>query len=158
MQRHHFNSFRTKSLPFPFMTGSRLLWGEKIWPSIASCSLQHLLLSAVRLVASNISHHLTHGPWLNQRSITDRNSFCWVRCKPATVFLPYSPHIIPSALSVVWVQGFDQTRSFPSRHHHDPYPSILQQGRLQHPLLVALYLQNCGKYRLDENLHMFNII
>lgn len=70
MQRHHFNSFRTKSLPLPFMTGSHRLWGKKVRPSTACCSLQHLLLGAVRLVSSNISHHLTHGLWLNQRSIS----------------------------------------------------------------------------------------
>lgn len=46
MQRH-FNSFRTKSLPLPFMTQSHLLCREKVRPSTAHCSLQHLLLGAV---------------------------------------------------------------------------------------------------------------
>jgi len=33
MQRRHFNPFRTKSLPLPFMTGSCLLWGKTVRPS-----------------------------------------------------------------------------------------------------------------------------
>lgn len=66
MQRHHFNSFRIKSLPLLFMTGSHLLCGWKeVWPSTACCSLQHLLLGAVRLV------FLRYIPSLNPRPVAE---------------------------------------------------------------------------------------
>lgn len=61
MQRHHFNAFRTKPLPLPFMTGLHL-WRKKVHHSTTCRSLQHLLLGAVRLVSSNTSLP-SFNPW-----------------------------------------------------------------------------------------------